>query len=283
MAAAKNKNEVSAIASAQPAPAEGAVTVYGAYGTKTGFENVTPADLKQPFIRQLQPMSPEVTDGLPGAVNGAFFNTSSGEIIPMNEGFVVVPLGKKHHFVEWRPRENGGGFVASHAPGSPAVLAALPHPDPKKKNVKVIQAADGTLNDLIETHDVFILLLDKEGKRPTGDCAIFSFTSTKIKACRDWWNKMYTMKPRAPLFAVRAKITGFKDPRQNKGQFWNVKVAPFPAEGDWKASLIDPVAEKDLLDTAFGFFEMYEAGGVKPDYDKAGDSTEAAGDSDVPF
>lgn len=267
----------------EQAPAAGAIDIYGAYGGKTGFENVTSADLKTPFIKQLQPLSPQVTDGFPGAVPGAFFNSSTEEVISMAEGFVCIPLGKKHHFVEWRPRENGGGFVASHAPGSPAVLGALQHPDPKQKNKKVLPAADGNgFNDLIESHDVFVMLLDPTGRKPTGDTAIFSFTSTKIKVCRDWWNKMYTMKPRARLFAVRAKITGFKDPRQNKGAFWNVKVSPYPVEGDWKASLVDPVTEKPLLDTAFALFEMYEGGGVKPDYDKV-DSTEAAGESDVPF
>lgn len=286
---ASKKSETAATAeqqmqTVQNAPAPGAISAYGAYGTKTGFETVTSADLKTPFIKQLQPLSPQVTDGFPGATPGAFFNSASEEVIPMLEGFLVVPLGKKHHFVEWRPRESGGGFVASHAPGSPAVLAAQPHPDPKKKHLRVLQAPDGSLNDLIESHDVFVMLLDKEGKRPTGDTAIFSFTSTKIKACRDWWSKMYMVKPRSPLFAFRAKIAGYKDPRQNKGAFWNVKVSPYPVEGDWKASLIDPVQEKELLDTSFALFEMYEGGGVKPDYDKV-DSTEAAGGSeaDVPF
>lgn len=270
------------IQTVQNAPAAGAIDVYGAYGTKTGFENVTSADLKTPFLKQLQPLSPQVTDGLPGATPGAFYNSSTEEVIGMTEGFVFIPLGKKHHFVEWRPRESGGGFVASHAPGSPVVLGAQPHPDPKKKH-KVLPAADGNgFNDLIESHDVFLMLLDKTGTHPTGETAIFSFTSTKIKVVRDLWNKMYTMKPRARLFAVRAKLTGFKDPRQNKGAFWNVKITPHPVEGDWKASLVDPVQEKELLDTAFALFEMYEGGGVKPDYEKV-DSTEAAGESDVPF
>lgn len=285
MASSKQQKNAETAATAMVAeqPA-GAVSRYGAYGTVTGFESTTKDDLKTPFIKVLQPMSPEITNAeVEGAKPGMFYNTASGELIPMDEGIVIIPLGKKHHFVEWRPREQGGGFVGTHEPNSPAVLQAQKAAG-KKTGKLTIPSSDGkTQNELIESHDVFCLLLSPDGKSTQGDCAIFAFTSTKIAAIKDWWTKMYMVKPRQHMFTFRVKVTAFKDPRQNKGVFFNVVAKPFPNESDWKASSVDPETEKDLLDSAFAMFQAFNSGEMKADYSKM-DSTEAAGGGDeVPF
>jgi hypothetical protein len=283
MAAAK-KTEAATTA-IQPEPKAGGISRYGDYGTVTGFEGTTKDDLKTPFIKVLQPMSPEITNNeVEGAKPGMFYNTATGQLIPMDQGFVAVPLGKKHHFVEWRPREQGGGFVGTHEPNSAAVLQAQKAAG-KRTGKLTIPSADGkTQNELIESHDIFCLLLSDDGTTTTGECAIFAATSTKIGAVKDIWTKMYMVKPRQPLFTYRIKITGFKDPRTNKGVFFNVVAKAFPVDGDLKLSSIDPENEKDLLDSAYAMFQAFNAGDMKADYSKM-DSTEAAGGGadDVPF
>jgi len=284
MAAAKKTAETAATQMEKAGVSPTGISRYGEYGTKTGFEGVTKEDLKTPFIKVLQPMSPEITNSeVEGAKPGMFYNTASGQLIPMEQGIVVVPLGKKHHFVEWRPREQGGGFVGTHEPNSAAVLQAQKAAGNKVGKLSIPSADNKTQNELIESHDVFCLILSDDGKTTQGDCAIFAFTSTKIGAVKNWWTKMYMVKPRQPMFTFRVKITGFKDPRTNKGVFFNVKTEAFPVAGDLKLSSIDPETEKDLLDSAYAMFQAFDSGDMKGDYSKM-DGTEAAGGGeDVPF
>lgn len=293
MAKQEKKTEIQ-----KDAPA-GAIAQFGKYAGK-GFEKTTAADLTTPFIRQLQGLSPQITDGLEGAKLGMFVNTATGELIPMEKGILCVPIDKVHHYVEWRPRESGGGFVGTHTVNSPVVNAAIAlnggNKFGKLKTPAVDKDGQSTgFNELHESHDVFVMILNDAGNKPTGETAVFSFTSTKIKACRNWWTKMFTLKmplqadgnpsPRPPLFAFRSRITGFKDPRTNKGVFFNVKVEPF-VEGDWFASLLsesDPDQLK-VLDTANAFQEAFGTGVVKPNYEQQSNpAAEDAAGEDVPF
>ena len=258
------------------APA-GALAAYGKYAGR-GFEGTTSEDLVTPFVKLLQGLSPEITDGMEGAKIGMFFNTASQELIPGNEGIVCVPIKKIHHFVEWRPREAGGGFVGIHSINSKEVAAAIALNGGNrfgklKTPAKDKDGQDSGFNDLIESHDVFVMLLDETGTRPTGETAVVAFTSTKIKPCKQWWTKIYTLKmpnlpdgnpaPRPPLFAFRTRIVAFKDPRTSKGVFFNVRCDPF-VEGNWFGSLVQDEA---VLDTAVGYLEAFERGTVKPNYE----------------
>lgn len=280
------------------APA-GAIAQYGKYSGK-GFEGTTAADLTTPFIKQLQGLSPEITDGRDGAKLGMFVNTASGELIPSEPGITCVPVAKVHHYVEWRPRESGGGFVGTHSINSDVVNKAIAlNGGNKFGKLKTPSfdkdGKDAGWNELHESHDVFLMLLNEAGTKPTGEYAIMAFTSTKIKECRQWWTKMYTLKmpedangepaPRPPLFAFRTRISGFKDPRTNKGVFFNVKCSPL-VEGDWFASLAreDDPAGLRILDTAAGYYEAYSKGNVKANYEsQANPSAENTAAEEVPF
>lgn len=260
-----------------------------------GFQDVTKDDLKTPFIKQLQGLSPEVAEStVEGAKPGMFFNTATSELISMEPGFLCLPIEKQHHFVEWKSREAGGGFVATHKPDSDFVKKTFAHMGQKFGK---LTTPDG--NELIESHDMFLMLLDETGFMPTGDAAIFSFTSTKINALRDWYTKMYTVKVprpagapppmkngkplRPPMYAFRSRICGFKDPKTNKGVFFNVAVKPF-VEGSWLNSIVRPNQERELLETARGFYDMFHAGDLKPDYQaQTAPSETTVGGESVPF
>ncbi len=158
-------------------------------------------------------------------------------------------------------------------------------------------------NEVIEAHDMFLMLLDETGYIPTGDAAIFSFTSTKIKAVRDWYTKMFTVKiPRAPgappvqldkngkrkgppLYSFRTRIEGFKDPKTTKGVFFNVVAKPFvESKTSWLDSILRPAQERDLLETAKGFYDMFHAGDLKADYASQTAPAEPASEGEaVPF
>ena len=77
-----------------------------------GLENVEAGDMAIPFIALLQALSPQVKKKtLEGAEDGMFMNTVTSKLY---EKLHVIPCAFSKAWVEWVPREKGGGFVAQH-------------------------------------------------------------------------------------------------------------------------------------------------------------------------
>lgn len=241
------------------APATGQVASYN-YGQEAGagFETTSTKDLSIPFLSVLQPMSPQIEE-IEGAKSGQLFNTVTKELADGEKtGIVFIPCHSDTAYVEWIPRADGGGYVGSHAPDSDVVKEAIAHN--KGNRFGDLKTAAG--NELQETHYVYGLILDAEGKQTEG-FAVISFTSTKIKPKRDWFTAMYTLKGQPPLFANRAKIKTVKQKNEH-GTFYNFKIEPFSTS--WKESLINPTDERYLLDEARDFREMVVNGIAKADF-----------------
>ena len=85
----------------------------------TGLEETTAEDFAIPFIRILQQMSPQLNkqDGRYNeeAQAGMLVNTVTNEVYDGDTGVTVVPCAYVKKYIEWIPREKGGGLVdASH-------------------------------------------------------------------------------------------------------------------------------------------------------------------------
>jgi hypothetical protein len=80
-----------------------------------GLEEMKASDMTTPFIRIVQALSPELDESkanyIAGAKKGSLFNTVTREVF---EEITVIPCFYQTQFVEWRPRDSGGGFVAVH-------------------------------------------------------------------------------------------------------------------------------------------------------------------------
>ena len=74
-----------------------------------GMENLTKDDLSIPFFKILQSNSPEVVEG--DVKPGMIINSASGEACKEME---VIPCGYQKQFIEWTPRESGGGLKATY-------------------------------------------------------------------------------------------------------------------------------------------------------------------------
>lgn len=243
-----------------------------------GFEGTTSKDLSIPFLMVLQANSPQVEENDPeGSKPGMLYDSVTKELYDGEEGLVFIPCYKDVKFVEWIPRDNGGGFVGIHAMDSDVAAQAIAANGGERFGK--LKAGE---NDLIETHYVYGLVLDKEGKSVDG-FAVLSFSSTKIKPCRDWLTSMYKLKGRPPLFANRAVIRTKKQ-KNEKGTFFNFRIDPF--NGSWAGGLISPADEADLLQEAKDFKAMVESGIAKADFSQqnaAGDETAAEGGEAAPF
>lgn len=209
-----------------------------AYGEDEGmgFETMTREDFAIPFLVVLQPLSPQVAKGpdrIEGAEAGSIYNTVTQEVSPGEEGVVVVPVHRTHNFIEWVPRDNGGGLVSIYGPEDEMVVEAR-----RAQRFGKIALDNG--NDLVETFSVFALRVKEDG---SSEQVIMNFSSTQIKAYRTWMTRAGSVSLRTsdgrtvrpPLFAHRYRLTTRFD-SNDKGS-WYSWVVGFDGENADEARL----------------------------------------------
>ena len=77
-----------------------------------GFEDVSLADQKLPIFSILQSGSPQVkkteAEYVEGAEEGWWLDTITKELYTV---IIVIPAKYATQWIEWKPRNNGGGFA----------------------------------------------------------------------------------------------------------------------------------------------------------------------------
>lgn len=234
-----------------------------------GFENQDSSHVSIPFINLLQALSPAVSAEDSVLRPGMLMNSVTNDIYPAKEGFTFVPCEIKHCFVEWVPKDLGGGLVAVHEIDSDVV----------KKAKDVVKKAKDTAvdrnklkvgtNELIETFYMYGVLCD--GETPVGP-AIIAFTSTKIKKYRGWNTKVnmfphkkHGMPAKPPLYAHLIRVTAAKE-KSPKGEFYNFELAP-AVDAEVLKSLLRPNDPRFVM--AKDVREMVRSGMAKAAYDTA--------------
>ena len=154
----------------------------------SGFEGIRPADVAIPFLFVLQSMSPQVKRGtaqhIVGAEEGKLFNSVTLEVL--DPPARVVPCAFQKAWVEWVPREAGGGFVKQHL--DEAVMEKTTR---NEKNIDVL--ANG--NHIIPTAYHFCLVLKADGKM---EKVVIAMTRTQLKKSRRWLSQMMSIQMRTP-------------------------------------------------------------------------------------
>ena len=172
----------------------------------TGLEDTTTEDFAIPFIRVLQPTSPQLqkADGkhIPGASAGYLYNKFSNELYDGEKGVSVVPCAYNKKYIEWIPREKGGGLVNPNHDIS--ILSKCTRDDESRR----FYTPDG--NEIVETAQVFILLTD-----PSPQQAVVAFTSTGLGVARKWLTMLRMARVQnskgeaveAPMFAYTYSLS----------------------------------------------------------------------------
>ena len=236
MATAKKKEEGKEVATQEAAGAVGAAD-YGA-DAGLGFDNTSSADVLLPYINVLQGLSPACQGKEAKGRPGLFQNSATQEVID-TDVIYMVPAITVHEFVEFKPREAGGGVVAKYKPGAPEIKAAQEF---SKIEVGKLKTAEG--NEMVESFAIFAILCD-ENFNPIGECVVPNH-STKIKSYKQWMSRIYSFllpkagggKVKPPLFAHATKITTVEQ-KHPKGVSFNVKYEPAKGD-DITASLLPP-------------------------------------------
>lgn len=277
---------------AAAAPSSLAPHNYGELSGK-GSENLTSADMAIPFLQVLQAMSPECTRGkpefLPDARPGMLLDTVSKQLFDGEAGLLIVPVTTAHTYIEWVPRDKGGGIRGVHMPESDFVKKAK---EAAGVNIGKIPVAPKAPNEppteLIETFQIFAMLLDDVNATEVSGKYVIPFTSTKIKRYKNAMTVLHTVKGNPPLFAHRVRLVVVPD-QNNKGSFFNVELRP--ALGDVKSSLIPPSYQAEpgageelhpILKAGKLFLDQIRGGAAKVAYDSATDGGGEGGDTRDP-
>jgi len=244
---------------------------YGEFGGQ-GFDDRSREAISLPYLNILQPLSPQVADGtVEGAKAGQFFNSVTGDL---DDNVTFIWCHAETKFVEWVPREKGGGIVGVHEPSSDIVAAAKQAGGARASRLHVGD------NELIETRYVYGLILD-EALEVKG-FAVIAAKSTNLKPVKNWYTSMMMQPKGPPIFAYLTKL-GTEKQKNDRGT-WHQLTAK-PLNGQWKTSMINPSSHRHVLEEAKNLAEMVRTGAAKVDYaaESAPATDTAPGDQAVPF
>lgn len=239
-----------------------------------GMEQVTTEDMSIPFLRILAQLSPQVNkrDGayVAGAEPGFIYNTVANEAYNGEEGVMVIPCYYNRRYVEWKPREKGGGYVNSYAATDPIVNTT--YRDDRGNDV----LPNGNL--LVNTAQFFVLLVHPENGPQR---CLVTMTSTQLKKARKWMTQMQSLTATGkngnmytlPMMSQTYKLRTVEE-RNDKGSWFG-----------WEISRIGPVQDASLFNLAVEFSKSVANGDVKVKEEHGAEESRASSrdDDSAPF
>lgn len=218
-----------------------------------GLGNAQATDFALPFIYLLQKLSPAV-DEIEGAEAGMFLNTVTRNV---TEESIFIPVEYDKCYNEWIPRNDGGGFIASHKSKAEAE---------SKRQAGQNKAGNGPKTQIVETANHYVLELQPDGSWMQ---AILSLTSTKLKASRTLMSRISqvtTVIPgkgtiQMPSFSKKYALRPTGPHTNDKGTFYSVEVVPIEGEEGW-------VGDASVVQQAISFAKSLKAGAKGADFNK---------------
>ncbi|WP_293319140.1 hypothetical protein [Phenylobacterium sp.] len=236
-----------------------------------GLENITNDDITIPRLAIIQSGSPQRKKKdekyIEGAEEGNIFNTVTNELY--GHGIVVIPCGYRKSYVEWVPREKGGGLVAVH--------------DIKPEGSKTDSSTRKTFlgeNQIVDTAEHFVLVKKDKSYEP----AVLTMTSSNLSVSRKW-NTLLKMK--------RINVKG--QTVETPSFMYEFRLSTVEAENDlgnwhkYKIEEIGQIESKDVFKQGQGLAESVTTGKVKASEPLDTDASEEQDDDDkgnnkkVPF
>lgn len=166
------------------------VTAMLALDAGRGLEGVTADDMVVPFMQIAQALSPQVNKReaayIDGLEQGDFFNTATGQVWPGDVGFTFVPALYERKYLEFTPRDAGGGFHGERT----AEALSMTQRDDKGRDI----LANG--NELITCGTWYGLVVDPTTGEATQ--AVISMSKTQMRHSRRLMTQLRSLVLRAP-------------------------------------------------------------------------------------
>ena len=146
-----------------------------------GLNEMGADDFAIPRIGIIQSLSPQRNlqkpEFIEGCVEGQIFENVTKQLWKGGDGIVVIPVAYQPTYLEWKPRESGGGLVKNH--GKDATLfQSTPANDKGKRITK-----DG--NIIQRYGEYFVMVMNADGVPVR---AVLSMTGTALKQAKAWNN-----------------------------------------------------------------------------------------------
>jgi len=220
-------------------------------GTSTDRE-----DNVVPLVRRFQALSPQVNkkgmDYIKGAEPGDIW-LKDVALIAGDTGFRFQPCAFWKDIVEWRPRDEGGGYVGRHD--------AIPddaEEEEDEKSGRTVFKRNG--NELIDTryHAGFVIFDDGRALP-----YVIPMKGTDHQVSRSWMTRMNakrlpsgkTQPPWMSTYIIKTKD------RTNPAGTWST----------WDIVDADPITTEEEYDRGLGLYEAFSAGTKKADVDSSED------------
>ena len=229
-----------------------------------GQENATQDDYAMPFLALLQSGSPQCKKTDPrmieGAEEGMFFNTVEKIFYDSTDGLPFIPCGYRRAFVEWKLREDGGGFVADYRPGSEPKIVGQ-----DDKNRDILENG----NELKDTRYWYGFVINGDGST---DAAVIGMTRTQLKPSKAWFN----------LCAKNVWPDGVQRSKAPPMYVWSYRLKSIPQQKDdhsfwnWDVTRDAPVMDAAVIEACKNLHDSVKAGQIREATDTI---AEADGDS----
>ena len=229
-------------------------------------------EMQIPFVRLLQALSPQLNkkkaEYIDGASSGDAFNNVTGQYWDGEKGITVIPCYQTTKYLEFTPREMGGGFRGEINPNNPVLQQTT-----RSGSKEILPNG----NELVKSDQHFCLIVDEDGGFQP---AVIDMKSTQLKVSRRWKTQIAMQKVTLPdgrkvtppVFATMWKLRSVEE--SNDQGSWS----------NWAVEKVGLVKDRDLYQEARTFRKSIEAGEVKaaPDEHEQSAARQEA-DQDIPF
>ncbi len=234
------------------------------------------SEMQIPFVRILQAMSPQLkkreSDYIQGSEQGDMFNNVTMELFTGEKGIVVVPCFQTVKYLEFIPRDQGGGFQGEIS-ATDSVLRKT-----TRSGAKEI-LPNG--NELVKSDQHFCLVVGEDGMTQP---VVIDMKSSQLKVSRRWKTSIGLQKikhpktgqmVKPPCFATQWKFTTVEE-SNDQGTWFNYHIE--------KVGLVQ---NRDLMLEAKAFRDSIAAGEVKAAPEEGDsssrDSTSGKNEDEIPF
>jgi hypothetical protein len=225
-----------------------------------GAQNIEQEDLALPFLKVLGQLSPEINKKngryVEGAEPGMILNSVTKKLYDGDKGINVIPCFYKREYLEWKPRELGGGLVRIYSIDDPIVRTT------KRDQFNRDVLPNG--NYLENTASHFVVTTGEDAG--TG---LISMTRTQLKVSRTWNSMMMSIK-------LQGKNGLFTPPTFS--HIYNLKSVQMTNDKGtwfgWDINKIGPVTDNNVYSLAKDFAEKIGKGEVEVKHDSDTVATE---------
>jgi len=239
-----------------------------------GMDAISTDDMQIPFLRIIQPLSPEIIKNDPkfikGASAGDLFNTVTGQTWDGEQGCIVIPCGYTVKYLEFGLRTSGGGFMGELNPNDPDV--ANTH---REGAAEILPSG----NELVRSAQHLVMIVDPE--TGVSQQAICDMKKTQLKVSRRWNTQMKMVRYNGPKGPFSPPMWGTA---------WRLSVVSESNDkGTWYNFAVENVQPTEVPQSAFAeakaFFQSFKAGEVKTAAGTADEihDTQSSVSDDVPF